>query len=143
MKIKILNILVTLLVIVSLCACESTKAFLASPAGQTTEKVALNILLSAASAYANNGKIDVAWAVPVALNSLATVATSNMSNQQAATAIQNTVTNFSNDSTTRSVAKKLASAFVAANPQTPQARTDTIVALASGASNGLAISTLP
>lgn len=123
--------------------CESTKTFLASPAGQTTEKLALNILLAAASNYANDRKMDTAWAVPLALNSVSQLVATSTSNEEAAKVIQNTVTNFSNDTTSKSVARKLANAFVAANPQTPEARQETVVALATGASAGLTISTLP
>lgn len=132
------SILVGILCI-TLCACSSIQTFLASPQGKTTEQVALNILVAAAGAYATGGTINAAWAVPVALNSISTIVKNSGNNSQAAQVIQNTVTNFATDSTSKSVAQKLASAFVAANPQTPEAREATVIALATGASNGISI----
>lgn len=116
--------------------CAQLTSFLASPAGKTTEKVALNILLSAAQTYANNGKFDSAWAVPVALNSVSDIV-AGLDNQAAANVIQSTVTSFANDSTSRDVGRRLAAAFVSANPQTPAAKAATVTALAKGASAGL------
>ncbi len=137
------NYIIAIILSVSLmCGCENTSAFLSSPQGQTTKKVALNILLSAASVYANNGKMDSAWAVPLALNSISDIVAAHVDNKEAASLIQGTITNFASDSTSRDVAKKLAAAFVKANPQTPEARKDTVVALATGASDGLSIAKL-
>lgn len=136
---KQLHSILVAILCVCLCSCANIETFLASPAGKTTEQVALNILVAAASSYATGGTINAAWAVPVALNSISTIVKNSGNNTEAAQVIQNTVTNFASDSTTKSVAKKLASAFVAANPQTPEAREATVVALATGASNGISI----
>ncbi len=133
MKTKLASIAILALVFTG---CASLTSFLASPAGKTTEKVALNILLASAQTYANGGKFDSAWAIPVALNSVTDIV-SGLDNQAAANVIQSTVTSFANDATSRNVGRKLAAAFVAANPQTPSARAATVTALAMGASAGL------
>ena len=59
-------------------------------------------------------------------------------NAQAAQVITAAVTSFASDTTSRDVGKKLAAAFVAANPQTPTQRAAMVTALAMGASDGLA-----
>lgn len=136
---KQLHSILVAILCVCLCSCADIQTFLASPQGKTTKEVALNILVAAAESYATGGTINAAWAIPVALNSISTVVKNSGNNTEAAQVIQNTVTNFSSDTTTKKVAQKLASAFVAANPQTPEAREATIVALATGASQGVTI----
>lgn len=132
MKIKI-----AIIAALILTGCAQVTSFLASPAGKTTEKVALNILLNAAQTYANGGKFDSAWAIPVALNSVTDIV-SSLDNQVAASMIQSTITSFASDSTSRDVGKKLAAAFVAANPQTPTDKAATVIALSKGVNAGLA-----
>jgi hypothetical protein len=136
------KLLVACLCVSSITGCSTLERWQANPKVQAAEREAWKILesagLNAAATYATGGKLDTAWAVPVALNSISTAVKDTVTNEQAAALIQSTVQQFACDPQFQHVGQDLAKAFVAANPTTPQEKQAVVVAMSTGASNGVA-----
>lgn len=133
-------IAVALASLVAVTGCQTLQKIQANPFVQQAEKLGWNVAINAATTYATGGQINAAWAAPVALNSLSELIKTTTSNQQAAALIDATTQQFVNDPKFAHIGKDLAKAFVAANPQTPAQKSAVVVALATGASNGLSAS---
>jgi len=135
---KLISVAVVATVASSLVGCAELQNLQSKPAIQEAEKEGWSILNSAAQAVANGGKMDSAWAVPVALNSISDLVKSTVSNEQAASLIQASVAQFATDPQLQHVGQDLAKAFISAQPQTAAEKQGVVVALSTGASNGLA-----
>jgi len=125
----------------AVAACSTLQKLQSNPVVQQAEKAGWNIALNAAETYATGGKLDAAWAAPLALNSVSDLVKATTSNQQAAAIIDATTQQLVNDPKFAHLGKDFANAFIAANPQTPAQKSAVVVALATGASQGLTDST--
>jgi hypothetical protein len=122
------------------------KAFQANPNVQAAERAAgaavLSFITSAATTEVAGNNFDSSFAIGAAMNSIS-AAVRTLPNDQAASLVSSTAQNFAQDTSTKPVARKLAQAYLAANPQTPAEKTAVVVALGTGATNGATSANLP
>jgi hypothetical protein len=135
--------LVTMAAAALVVGCAGLQKLQSNPAVQKAEQDGWNIALNAAETYATGGKLDAAWAAPLALNSVSDLVKATSSNEQAAALIDATTQQLVNDPHFSHLGKDFANAFIAANPKTPAQKSAVVVALATGASNGLTSASTP